>query len=170
MTENVLIPIERIAERIYLIRDEKVMLDSDLAELYGVETRVLIQAIKRNIKRFPENFMFQLTQEEFQNLKSQTVISSWGGRRYTPYAFTEHGALMLSSVLRSKKAVDVSIAIVETFVRLREMLTTHKDVARKIEEHDKHIANLYAHVERLLKPTEEKKKPIGFIHPKSDKE
>lgn len=161
--KTTIIPIERIAEKIYLIRDEKVMLDSDLADLYGVETRVLVQAIKRNITRFPENFMFQLTQEEFGILKSQTVISSWGGRRYTPYAFTEHGALMLSSVLRSKQAIDVSISIVETFVRLRQMLATHDDVARKIKEHDQHIANLYAHVERLLTPTTEKKKSIGYI-------
>lgn len=169
MTENKLIPIERIAEKIYLIRDEKVMLDSDLADLYGVETRILVQAVKRNIERFPENFMFKLNDEEFTNLRSQIVMSSWGGRRHTPYAFTEHGSLMLSSILRSKQAVDVSISIVETFVRLREMLTTHKDVARKIEEHDQHIANLYAHVERLLTPKTNQKKPIGFIHPKDNK-
>lgn len=168
MTENAVIPIERIAEKIYLIRDEKVMLDSDLAELYDVETRVLVQAVKRNIDRFPESFMFQLNDEEFANLRSQIVMSSWGGRRYPPYAFTEHGALMLSSVLRSKQAVDVSIAVVQTFVRLREILATHKDLARKVEEHDQHIANLYAHVERLLTPMAEKKKPIGYIWPKDD--
>lgn len=139
------------------------MLDSDLAECYGVETRVLVQAVKRNLERFPESFMFQLNDEEFANLRSQNVISSWGGRRYPPYAFTEHSALMLSSVLRSKQAVDVSIAIVQTFVRLREMLATHKDLAKKVKEHDRHIANLYAYVERLLKPTAKEKKPIGYI-------
>lgn len=168
MTETAIIPIERIAEKIYLIRDQKVMLDSDLADLYGVETRVLVQAVKRNIERFPESFMFQLRDEEFANLRSQIVMSSWGGRRYPPYAFTEHGALMLSSVLRSKQAVDISIAVVQTFVRLREILATHKDLARKIEEHDQHIANLYAHVERLLTPPAEKKNPIGYIWPKDD--
>ncbi|MCG7861115.1 MAG: ORF6N domain-containing protein [Candidatus Thiodiazotropha endolucinida] len=158
------IPIERIAASIYLIRGEKVMLDSDLAELYGVETGALVRAMKRNIERFPDDFSFQLTKEEFENLKCQIGISSqWGGRRTPPYAFTEHGALMLSSVLRSARAVEISISVVRTFTRLREMLALHKDVARKIEEHDRQIANLYAHVERLLTPATNKKNPIGYI-------
>jgi len=163
MNKNTIIPIERIADKIYIIRGEKVMLDSDLAELYGVETKVLLQSVKRNIERFPENFMFQITEEEFTNLRSQIVTSSWGGRRYTPYVFTEHGALMLSSILRSKQAIEVSIAIVQTFLRLREMLSTHKDIAEKLAQHDKQIANLYAHVERLLHPKNTKKNSIGYI-------
>src|SRR6266851_9363592 len=129
-TQAALIPVERIASRIYLIRGEKVMLDSDLAELYGVETRVLVQAVKRNNERFPDDFMFQLTEAEFENLRSQSVMSSWGGRRYPPYAFTELGTAMLSTVLRSKQALQVNIAIMRTFVRLREILATHRDVAR----------------------------------------
>jgi hypothetical protein len=167
--KTTLIPIERIAEKIYLIRDEKVMLDFDLAELYGVETRILVQAVKRNMERFPSRFMFQLSEEELDYWRSHIVISNPSakmGLRRPPYAFTEQGVSMLSAVLRSKEAIQVSIAIIDTFVRLRQMLATHKDVARKIEEHDKHIANLYAHVERLLKPTEKKSKPIGFILPK----
>src|SRR6266849_9024945 len=129
------IPVERIASRIYQIRDEEVMLDSDLAELYGVETRTLIQAVKRNSDRFPDDFMFQLSREEFQNLRSQIVISSWGGRRYPPYAFTELGVAMLSSVLRSKAAIQVNVAIMRTFVKVREILATHRDLARKVQEH-----------------------------------
>ena len=170
MTENLIIPIERIAEKIYLIRDEKVMLDSDLAELYDVPTKRLNEQVKRNIRRFPEDFMFQLTQEEFENLKSQFATSSWGGRRTFPYAFTEQGVAMLSSVLHSDRAIDINVAIMRTFIRLREMLSTHKDLARKIEEHDQHIASLYAHVERLLTPTSENNKPIGYIWPKNDKQ
>ena len=114
--ENVSVPIERIERLILLIRGQKVMLDADLAALYGVETKVLVQAVKRNISRFPDDFMFQLTKEEFDILRSQTVTSSsWGGRRYPPYAFTEQGVAMLSSVLRSKRAVQVNIQIMRTF-------------------------------------------------------
>lgn len=163
MPKENIVPIERITQKIYLIRKEKVMLDADLAELYGMETKVLVQAVKRNKERFPSNFMFQLTPEEFAILRSQIVTSSWGGRRTLPYAFTEHGALMLSSVLRSKRAVDISIAIVQTFIRMRDMLATHKDLALKIEQHDKQISNLYAHVERLLSPTTKNKNSTGYI-------
>ena len=173
MSDKAVIPIERIAEKIYLIRDEKVMLDSDLAALYGVETRVLVQAVKRNIERFPPHFMFQLSEEEFDYWISQIVMSNPSakmGLRRPPYAFTEQGVAMLSAVLRSKQAVQVSIAIMDTFVRLREMLATHKDIARKIEEHDRHIANLYAHVERLLRVPEPKKNPIGYIWPKDNED
>ena len=112
------VPMERITRKIYLIRKQKVMLDMDLSELYGVETRILVQAVKRNIERFLSDFMFQLTDEEFNNLKSQIVISSWGGlRRAAPYAFTEQGVAMFSDVLRSKRAVKVNIEIMRTFVR-----------------------------------------------------
>lgn len=158
-----IIPQEVIASKIYIIRGEKVMLDSDLAELYGVPTGRLNEAVKRNIQKFPEDFMFQLSNEEFENLKSQIAISSWGGRRTNPYAFTEHGTLMLSSVLNSQKAIDVSILIIRTFVKLREMLTVHKDIAQKLQEHDKNIASLYNHLERILRLENKKKNPIGYI-------
>lgn len=165
-SEQNMIPIERIAGQIYLIRGEKVMLDSDLAELYGVDTRTLNQAVSRNIERFPDDFMFQLTKEELENWRSQFVISnpeSKMGLRRTPYVFTEHGALMVSSVLRSKQAIEVSVLIVRAFVRIRDMLTAHKDLAQKVEEHDRQISSLYAHVERLLRPEEKPKHPVGYI-------
>ena len=127
-----IIPQERIEKSILLIRGHKVMLDSDLAELYDVTTKVLVQAVKRNIERFPEDFMFQLTREEFDNLRSQIVTSSWGGRRYPPYAFSEQGIAMLSGVLKSKRAIHVNIEIMRAFVKLREMLASHKDLARKL--------------------------------------
>lgn len=160
--ETSIIPIERIASRIYLIRGEKVIMDSDLAELYEVMTGRLNEQVKRNISRFPEDFAFQLTQEEFDILISQNAISSsaYGGRRKLPWAFTEHGTLMLSSILRSDRAAQVNIAIVRAFVRMREILATHKEVARKIEEHDRQISNLYEHVKRLLSPPSVKKNPI----------
>src|ERR1035438_5904372 len=156
------IPVERIASRIYLIRGEKVILDSDLAELYGVATSRLNEQFKRNRDRFPPDFAFQLSKDEFDSLMSQIAISNAGrgGRRKLPWVFTEHGVAMLSSVLRSKRAVQVSIGIVRTFVRLREILATHQDVARKLMEHDRQIANLYSAVEKLLALPEPKKKPI----------
>jgi hypothetical protein len=161
------ISVERIASRIFLIRGEKVMLDSDLAELYHVETKNLNKAVKRNSRRFPEDFMFQLTAEEFDALRFQIGTSKGrGGRRTLPFAFTEQGVAMLSSVLHSDRAADVNVAIMRTYVRLREILATHRDVARKVEEHDKHIANLYKLVEKLLMLPEPKKNPIGYIHPK----
>ncbi len=163
------IPIERIASRIYLIRGQKVMLDADLAELYEAETGALIRAMKRNEDRFPEDFSFQLNKEEFDDLRSQTGISSWGGRRYAPYAFTEQGVAMLSGLLRSKTAVRVNVAVMRAFVRLREMLATNEDLARKVAQHDRQIALLFDHVQKLLDPPEPKKKrPIGFVHPKDD--
>ena len=129
---------EDIAQLVFFIRGEKVMLAQHLAELYGVPVRVLNQAVKRNIKRFPADFMFQLTKEEFKHLKSQIVISSWGGlRRALPYAFTEQGVAMLSSVLRSARAVEVNIAIMRTFVQLRRLMDTNRDLARKIEALEK---------------------------------
>jgi hypothetical protein len=164
-----LIPAERIANRIYVIRGEKVMLDSDLAELYGVPTKVLNQAVRRNHDRFPEDFMFELSDREFANLRSQIVTSSWGGRRSSPYAFTEHGVAMLSSVLRSKKAVQVNIAIIRTFVRIRQILASSRDLARKVDEHDRKITLLFDTVEKLLTPpAPPKKNPIGYIKPRDD--
>ena len=143
------VPLEIIENRIFLIRGLKVMLSSDLAELYGVQPKVMIQAVKRNIERFPEDFMFQLTKSEYSNLKSQNVTSSgakrpgamgpyWGGlRRATPYAFTEQGVSMLSSVLRSKQAVQVNIQIMRAFVKLRTFLSTHKELAEKLQDLEK---------------------------------
>jgi hypothetical protein len=162
------IPVERIASRIYLIRGEKVMLDSDLAELYGVPTSRLNEQIKRNRDRFPKDFAFQLGQEEFEALMSQIAISNVGrgGRRKPPWVFTEHGVAMLSSVLRSTKAVQVNIEIIRVFVRLREILATNRDLARKIEQHDRQIAVLFDSLQKLLAPPASKKNPIGYIHPK----
>ncbi len=143
------IPVESIASRIFLVRGQKVMLDSDLAELYGVTTSALNQAVRRNIDRFPSDFMFQMTDSEFSNLKSQFVTSSWGGRRKLLLVFTEQGVSMLSSVLNSERAIQVNIAIMRAFVRIREMLSTHKELAFKLEElerkagiHDQTIVQL----------------------------
>ena len=162
--------IEAIERKIYLIRGQKVMLSTDLAQLYDVEPRVLVQAVKRNIERFPEDFMFQLSVEEFTNLKSQIVISSWGGaRRAKPYAFTEQGVAMLSSVLRSERAIQVNIAIMRTFVKLREMLSTHKELAqklneleRKVEKHDADIHAVFEAIRQLMTPPAKPKRQIGF--------
>ena len=143
------------------------MLSPDLAELYGVEPRALIQAVKRTIERFPDDFMFQLSQAEFDNLKSQIVISSWGGlRRARPYAFTEHGVAMLSSVLRSKRAVRVNIEIMRTFVRLRGMLATHKGLARKLEDlekkYDTQFKVAFDAIRELMRPSDMPRRRIGF--------
>ena len=157
------IPIERIAQAIYLIRGEKVMLDQDLAALYGVETGALVRSMKRNIDRFPQDFAFQLTKDEFEDLRCQFGTSSqWGGRRYPPYAFTEQGVAMLSSVVRSKQAILVNVNIMRTFVRMREILATHKDLARKVEKHDKEIAALYAYLQQLLEPPRAPTRKIGY--------
>lgn len=147
------------------------MLSHDLAKLYQVETRALTQAVQRNIDRFPNDFMFQINNNEFLNLKSQIVTSSWGGaRRALPYAFTEQGVAMLASILKSKRAVQMSIAIVRAFIKLRELLTTHKDVLLEIEkikqtqkEHGQHIINILNVISQLLNPPPEPaKEPMGF--------
>jgi hypothetical protein len=128
-----LVPHEITRQKIFLIRGYKVMLSNDLAELYNVQVKRLIQAVKRNRERFPDDFMFQLSRDEFRNLKSHIVTSSWGGaRRSTPYAFTEQGVAMLSSVLRSRRALQVNIAIMRAFVKLREILSTHKELAQNL--------------------------------------
>jgi len=162
-----LVPIERIERAILLIRSKKVMLDADLATLYEVETRVLIQAVKRNLERFPEDFMFQLTQEEFVILRSQSVISSnWGGRRYPPYAFTEQGVAMLSSVLRSPRAIQVNIEIVRAFIRLRRILASHAELARKLDalekRYDVQFKEVFEAIRQLMAPPEPKRRTIGF--------
>ena len=154
-----IIPVERIASRIYRIRGENVMLDADLAELYGVPTKRLNEQVTRNLERFPPDFLFELTAEEFDDLRSQIATSSWGGRRYLPRAFTEQGVAMLSSVLRGKRAVQVNVAIVRTFVRLRRLLHANQDLARKVAEHDQEIAVLFEHVRTLLEPSQPPDKP-----------
>jgi hypothetical protein len=165
-------PAEFIERKICLIRGCKVMFDSDLAELYQVPTKALNQAVRRNLDRFPADFMFQLNEEEFENLRSQIVTSSsgHGGSRYRPYAFTEHGVAMLSSVLASKRAIGLNILIIRAFVRLREYLATHKELAQKLEdiertqhEHSANIEQIYGYIQRLLEPApESSKRRIGF--------
>ena len=161
---------EIIEQNIFLIRGHKVILSTHLAELYKVEVRSLVQAVKRNIERFPKDFMFQLSDRESKNLKSQIVISSWGGsRRANPYAFTEQGVAMLSSVLRSKRAVQMNIAIMRTFVKLRLFLSAHKELAhklsqleRKIEKHDTAIQAIFEAIRRLMSVSEKPKRRVGF--------
>lgn len=166
-----IIPQETIEQKIYLIRGHKVMLDSDLAGLYGVQTKYLIQAVKRNIARFPNDFMFCLDKEEFKVLRSQFVTSNEGrgGRRFLPYVFTEQGVAMLSSVLKSKRAVLVNIAIMRAFVRLRRVLATHKELAHKlreleskIERHDEEIQTIFEAIRQLMTPPERTSRRIGF--------
>lgn len=163
-----LIPSERIERSILLIREQKVMLDKDLASLYGVETKRLLEAVKRNIDRFPADFAFQLSTEEFEHLRSQTgASSSWGGRRYAPYAFTEQGVAMLSSVLRSPQAVAVNIEIMRAFVRLRQMLSSHADLAKKVgaleKKYDGQFKVVFDALRQLMQPPPTKpKRPIGF--------
>jgi hypothetical protein len=163
-----LIPVERIEKSILLIRGQKVMLDADLASLYGVATRVLVQAVKRNIERFPDDFMFAMTKEEFANLRSQIVTSSqWGGRRYLPYAFTEQGVAMLSSVLNSPRAIQVNIEIMRTFVRLRRLIATHAELARELDalekKYDVQFRVVFDAIRRLMKPLDRKRRRIGFV-------
>lgn len=161
-----------IDELIRLVRGHKVMLDADLADLYGVETRVLIQAVKRNAKRFPADFMFPLTFDEAKRLRSQSVISKRGrgGRRYLPFVFTEQGVAMLSSVLNSDRAVEINIQIMRAFVRLRQMIASNKALARKLdalerqlETHDVHIQSLFEAIRQLMTPPEPKKRKIGVL-------
>jgi len=171
-----LVPAEVIEQRIYLIRNQKIMLDRDLADLYGVQTKVLNQAVKRNLDRFPEDFMFQLTEEEtrtwwrhilVQRLRSQFVTLKQGQHlKYSPYAFTEHGILMLSSVLRSERAVAVNIAIMRTFVKLREMLASQKNLVRRLDDleqkYDKHFQVVFDAIRQLMTLPEKPKHPIGY--------
>lgn len=165
------IPDEVILSKIYFIRELKVMIDSDLAELYGVETKVLKQQVKRNIDRFPEDFMFELTNEEFANLRSQNVTSSWGGVRYLPMVFTEQGVAMLSSVLRSKQAIRVNIQIMRIFTKVRQLLADNLSVKLEIEEikkklvtQDKNIELVFNYLDELMEKQENPKpqKQIGF--------
>ena len=168
ITTDALVPVEVIERRIYLIREHKVMLDSELAELYQVPTKVFNQAVRRNRSRFPEDFMFQLTREEDQHLRSQIVTSKTGrgGRRYRPYVFTEQGVAMLSSVLNSERAVQVNIAIMRAFVRLREMLASNEELARKLDalekRYDGQFRVVFQAISKLMEPTRSRNRKIGF--------
>ena len=170
---SLILPIDRITSRIYLIRKEKVLLDSDLAELYKVQTKVLLQSVKRNKTRFPPDFMFQLSKHEFQVLRSQIVTSSWGGSRYLPRAFTEQGVAMLSSVLKSDWAVQVNIAIRRAFVQMRKFLLSNEELAKKLKNLDEEMKNGLAKqqqkinyilrtIDELMEEEEKPKRRIGF--------
>jgi len=162
---------EGIQQSIVAIRGQRVMLDSDLAALYGVATRVLVQAVQRNLERFPEDFMFRLTREEFEALRSQIVISNpgRGGRRALPYAFTEQGVAMLSSVLRSERAIRVNIEIMRAFVRLREMLASHGELARRLDEleqrYDEQFKAVFDAIRQLMTPSAPARRRLGFRTP-----
>ena len=160
---------ELVISKIYMIRNNKVMLDDDLAELYQVETRRLNEQVKRNIDRFPLDFMFQLTENEWENLMSQIATSSWGGRRKMPFAFTEHGVLMLSSVLNSDRAIQVNIQIMRIYAKLRGMVIAHKDILiklekmeRKVDKHDENFKVVFAYLKELLNPKTEPLRRVGF--------
>jgi hypothetical protein len=166
-----LIPLETIQNKIYLIRSQKVMLSPHLADLYGIDTKYLNRAVKRNAERFPEDFMFKLNQNEMKELRFHFGTSRWGGIRYLPYAFTEQGVAMLSSVLNSEKAILVNIAIMRAFVKVRQILTANKDLTAKLEElerrvgsHDVKIQAIFEAIKRLTMPVEvqKKKERIGF--------
>lgn len=171
-TDGSLIPLERIERAILFVRDEKVMLDSELAQIYGVTTKALNQAVKRNLTRFPPDFMFRLSGEEFAHLRSQSVTSSaHGGRRFPPYAFTEHGALMLAYVLNSERAARASVQVVRAFVRQRRMLATNVELARKLaaleSKYDAQFKVVFDSIRQLMTPAETKRREIGF-HVKYD--
>jgi len=167
--KNELLIQERITKAIYVIRGQKVMIDSELAEMYEVETKRLNEQVKRNLGRFPEDFMFQLSLEEWENLRSQFATSSWGGRRTPPYMFTEQGVAMLSSVLNSQIAIQVNISIMRVFVNMRQWASNYEELVKKIDEinltqgeHNEHIRNIYQIIEDLVQPTFTERKPIGF--------
>jgi hypothetical protein len=171
-TKSIIVP-ERIERAIFHFRDQRVLLDFDLADFYGVSVGRLNEAVKRNAARFPDDFMFRLTRDEFENLKSQIAISSsrWGGRRHPPYAFTEQGVAMLSSVLRSRRAVRVNIAIMRAFVRLRQVLATNAEIARRLDDleahvgtHDETFISVIEAIRDLMEPPPGRRKGrIGFV-------
>ena len=160
---------QALAGRILVIRGQRVLLDSDLAQLYEVETRRLNEQVKRNVGRFPVDFMFQLTESEAENLKSQFATSSWGGRRKLPLVFTEHGAIMAASVLNSDRAVEMSVYVVRAFVQLRELLVDHKVLAdklaaleRRVSRHDNSLAEVINAIRALMAQPQPANRPIGF--------
>ena len=168
-----LVPVEHIARSILVLRGKKVLLDAELAALYGVTTRRLNEQVRRNRTRFPEDFLFELTAEEFANLKSHFATSSWGGRRKLPLAFTEHGAIQAATILNSPRAVEMSVYVVRAFVKLRELLVSNKELARRFDEleariekklttHDQAIAAILSAIRQLMNPPVPKRRPIGF--------
>ncbi|HTB31633.1 MAG TPA: ORF6N domain-containing protein [Bacteroidia bacterium] len=174
---------DTIANKIYLLRGKRVMMDRDLAEMYGVEVKNLKRQVRRNLARFPEDFMFTLSEKEFINLRSQIGTSSWGGVRYSPMVFTEQGVAMLSSVLNSEQSIAVNIQIMRIFTKMREMLSTHKDILLKLEhiekkmysydnhlkKHEEEIQLIFQALKELLNPVEPPRKRIGYRQ-KSDKD
>jgi len=177
MTKKISIPDEVVIGKIHQIRNHKVMLDIDLAELYQVEAGRLNEQVRRNANRFPEDFMFQLTNEEWESLRSQFAISKKGrgGRRYAPFAFTEHGVLMLSSVLNSERAIQVNIQIMRIYSKLKGMIMDHKDILLKLEKlegkvskHDENFKVVFDYLRELLNPKAEPMRKIGFKHKKED--
>jgi phage regulator Rha-like protein len=173
--KNIDIPDELVMSKIYVLRNVKVMLDRDLAELYGVETKVLKQSIKRNISRFPSDFMFEMTKDEFENWRSQfaTSKSDTMGLRYAPFCFTEQGVTMLSCVLNSQRAIEVNIKIIRIFTKMKEMLLTHKDILLKLEQMEKQVVQnsdeiqiIFKALKQLLNPPQETRKQIGYKAPK----
>lgn len=183
MSGTQLLPLEAITQRIVVLREQKVLIDADLAALYGVETRRLNEQVRRNRARFPADFIFELTSEEFTNLKSQFATSSWGGRRKLPLAFTEHGAIMAATVLNTPRAVEVSVYVVRAFVRLRELVGSHRELANRLDElehkteglalsHDSFSRNtrnqlkqVFDALRELMTPPDPPKRPIGFVTP-----
>ena len=183
MSTALVLPLEAITQRIVVLREQKVLIDADLAALYGVETRRLNEQVRRNRGRFPEDFIFELSPEEFAHLKSQSATSSWGGRRKLPLAFTEHGAIMAATVLNTPRAVEVSVYVVRAFVKLRELVGSHRELARRLDEleqktealamnHDTFSRNTRAQLKQvfdalreLMTPPETPKRPIGFVMP-----
>ena len=165
--QKITVPLERVERLILVIRGQRIMLDADLAELYGVETKALNRALARNQERFPEDFAFQLTEAEVLDLRCQFGTSRWGGRRYRPYAFTEQGVAMLSGVLHSRRAIQVNVAIMRTFVRLRQMLASNARLARKLDElenkYDHQFKIVFDAIRELMTPPEPKKRRIGFL-------
>lgn len=177
-----LLPLETITQHILVLRGQKVLLDSDLAALYGVETRRLNEQVRRNLGRFPEDFIFEINAEEMANLKSHFATSSWGGRRKLPLAFTEHGAIMAATVLKSPRAVEVSVYVVRAFIRLRELIVSNKELAHRLDElenkadlmelkHDTFAHNTRVQLKQVFEairelsapPEPPKKRPIGFV-------
>lgn len=172
-THAALVPVEDIARSILVLRGHRVILDRDLAAIYGVSTGRLNEAVKRNARRFPADFMFQLTTEESEHLRSHFAISSWGGRRYLPYAFAEHGAIQAANVINSNRAVEMGIYVVRAFVKLRELLASNKELARRLDEleariekklttHDQAIAAMLSAIRQLMRTPVSKTRPIGF--------
>jgi hypothetical protein len=164
-----IVPVGAIAEAILILRGQKVILDADLARLYGVTTKRLNEQVKRNTERFPTDFMFQLTDDELEILRSQFATSRWGGRRYLPYAFTEHGALMAANVLNTPTAVEVGVYVVRAFIKLRELLSSHTELSHKLIElesrldgHDEQIGALMQAIRQLLAQPEKPERRIGF--------